>query len=230
MRTKFWCLQNINLFNEFTMEDMQPLEKVASLSSVKKNVPIFLPGDPSQKIFLLKTGQVKISRITENGRELTLALLKPGNIFGEIEALDGTPRDTMAEALADTVLCVIPREPFLVMLRSKPDLSFRLTKLIGVRLRRIESRMEELVYRDVPARLAYILMEIANEFGIKKDNKILIGVKLTHQEIANLIGSTRETVTATLGDLRRQGLLEFDSRSILINQPEKILSLIKPLH
>jgi len=227
MKTNLWCLQNINLFNEFNQEDMQFLEKVASMSSVKKNEPIFLPGDPSLEVYLLKTGRVKISRITENGKELTMALLKPGNIFGELEALDGTPRDTMAEALDDTVLCVIPRDPFLVMLKSKPDLSFRLTKIIGFRLRRIESRIEELVYRDVPARLAHVLIEIARDFGTQDDKGIRIGIRLTHQEIANLIGSTRETVTASLGELRRQGFLEFDSRSILITNLKNLSSLLK---
>lgn len=203
------------------------LEKVASMSPVKKNEPIFLPGDPSREVYLLKTGRVKISRITENGKELTMALLKPGNIFGELEALDGTPRDTLAEALDDTVLCLIPRDPFLVMLKSKPDLSFRLTKIIGFRLRRIESRIEELVYKDVPTRVAHVLIEMARDFGTQDDKGTRIGIRLTHQEIANLIGSTRETVTATLGDLRRQGFLEFDNRSILITNLDRLSSLPK---
>ncbi|HEX9758830.1 MAG TPA: Crp/Fnr family transcriptional regulator [Nitrospiria bacterium] len=227
MKTNVWCLQNINLFNEFNREDMLILEKVASMSPVKKNEPIFLPGDPSREVYLLKTGRVKISRITENGKELTMALLKPGNIFGELEALDGTPRDTLAEALDDTVLCLIPRDPFLVMLKSKPDLSFRLTKIIGFRLRRIESRIEELVYKDVPTRVAHVLIEMARDFGTQDDKGTRIGIRLTHQEIANLIGSTRETVTATLGDLRRQGFLEFDNRSILITNLDRLSSLPK---
>ncbi|MGH7274483.1 MAG: Crp/Fnr family transcriptional regulator, partial [Nitrospiria bacterium] len=109
--------------------------------------------------------------------------------------------------------------------KAKPDLSIRLTKFIGFRLRRIESRIEELVYRDVPARLAHLLLEISKEFGQQEANGIRLGIRLTHQEIANLIGSTRETVSATLGEFRRQGLLRLDSRFIILIRLQELAQL-----
>lgn len=206
---------------------MEALDRITSMSSVKKKEPIYLPGDLSRQVYLLKSGRVKISRITEDGREVTLALLRPGEIFGELEVLEETPRDTMAEALDDVELCIIQREDFLKILRAKPDLSIRLTKLIGFRLRNIESRIEELVFRDVPARLARLLMEMAKEFGKQEGERegVRIGARLTHQEIANLIGSTRETVSATLGEFKRQGLLHLDGHSIRITHREKLARL-----
>jgi CRP-like cAMP-binding protein len=228
MKTKLWYLQNIDLFKEMAKEEMETLDRITSMSSAKKKEPIYLPGDPSRQVYLLKSGRVKISRITEDGREVTLALLRPGEIFGELEVLEETPRDTMAEALDDTELCIIQQEDFLKILKARPDLSIRLTKLIGFRLRNIESRIEELVFRDVPARLAHVLLEMAKEFGKQEGDGVRIGVRLTHQDLANLIGSTRETVSATLGDFKRQGLLHLDGRSILITSPQKLTRLFSP--
>jgi CRP-like cAMP-binding protein len=227
-KTKIWYLQNIDLFKGSTKEEMAALDRMTSMISAKKKEPVYLPGDPSRQVYLLKSGRVKVSKITDDGKEITLALLKPGDIFGELEALDETPRDTMAEALEDIQLCVIQREDFMRMLEAKPDLSIRLTKLMGFRLRRIESRIEELVCRDVPARLAHLLLEISKEFGRQEADGIRLEIRLTHQEIANLIGSTRETVSATLGAFRRQGLLRLDERSILISSRERLTRLLSP--
>jgi CRP-like cAMP-binding protein len=228
MKNKIWYLQNINLFKGLPQEEMDALDRVTTMSSVKKKEFIYLPGDPSYQVYLLKSGRIKIARITEKGKEITLALLKPGDIFGELEALEETPRDTLAEALADADLCLIRREDFLRMLKARPDLSLRLTKLIGFRLRSIESRIEDLVFRDVPARLAHVLLEMAKEFGKQEGDGVRIGARLTHQDLANLIGSTRETVSATLGDFKRQGLLHLDGRSILITSPQKLTRLFSP--
>jgi CRP/FNR family transcriptional regulator, cyclic AMP receptor protein len=227
-KTKIWYLQNISLFKGFTQEQMAALDRVTSMTSAKRKNPIYLPGDPSRQVYLLKSGRVKISRTTEDGKELTLALLKPGDIFGEAEVLDDLPRDTLAEALDDTQLCVIQREDFMAMLNKSPDLTLRLAKLIGSRLRSIEIRIEDLVYRDVPARLAHLLLELSKEFGMPEKDGVRIGIRLTHQEIANLIGSTRETVTATMGEFRKRGLLGPESRDIVLTKPQELSGVTGP--
>jgi CRP-like cAMP-binding protein len=220
MRTKIWYLQRINLFKGMTPEEMDALARMTRMESVKKKTTIFLPGDPSRQVYLLKEGRVKISRISEEGRELTLALLGPGEIFGELEALDDLPRDTLAEALEETQLCVIHKELFLEMLRRRPELSFRLIKLIGFRMRRIESRIEDLVFKDVPARLAHLLIELSKSYGKASPQGIRLQVKITHQEIANLIGSIRETVSAALGEFKKEGLIAFEGRRIVLLRPD----------
>ncbi|MBI3606924.1 MAG: Crp/Fnr family transcriptional regulator [Nitrospirae bacterium] len=220
LESKLWYLQRVNLFQEMTGEEMRELERTTRMESVKKRSAVFLPGEPSRHVYLLKTGRVKISRVSEEGREVTLALLEPGEIFGELEVLDDSPRDTIAEALDDSAICLIPREQFLALVRLKPELSFRLTKLIGSRLRKIETRVEDLVFRDVPSRLAHLLVQLADEHGRTTARGIHIDIKITHQEIANLIGSTRETVSAALGDLKKAGLIDFEDRSITLLRPD----------
>ena len=220
LNSKIWYLQRINLFKEIPADDMEELASVTRMEMAKKKETIFLPGESSQQVYLLKTGRVKISRISEEGRELTLALLEPGEIFGELEILEGSVRDTIAEAMEESQLCVIQKEQFLSLIRKKPELSFRLTKLIGLRLRRIESRVEDLVFRDVPSRLAHLLIQLSEDYGKAMPEGVLLNIKITHQEMANLIGSIRETVSATLGEFKKEGLIAFDSRKIIILRPD----------
>lgn len=219
-KTKIWYLQKIKLFKESTPEEMEELARMTRMESVKKRTAIFLPGDPSQQVYLLKEGRVKISRISEEGREITLALLEPGEIFGELDTLDDSPRDTLAEALDDSQLCVIHKALFLAMIGRRPELSLRLTKLIGFRLRRIESRVEDLVFRDVPARLAHLLLELSKNYGKATPQGLLLQIKITHQEMANLIGSIRETVSAVLGEFKKEGLITFEGRRLILLRPD----------
>ena len=229
LNSKIWYLQRINLFKEIPADDMEELARVTRMELAKKKETIFLPGESSQQVYLLKTGRVKISRISEEGRELTLVLLEPGEIFGELEILEGSVRDTIAEAMEESQLCVIQKEQFLSLIRKRPELSFRLTKLIGLRLRRIESRVEDLVFRDVPSRLAHLLIQLTEEYGNTSQNGILLSIKITHQEMANLIGSIRETVSATLGEFKKEGLIAFEGRKIIILRPELLKKQVRPL-
>ena len=215
-KSKIWYLQKINLFKEMTSEEMGTLDRITKMESVRKKTPIFFPGDPSQQVYLLKEGRVKISRISEEGREVTIALLEPGEIFGELEVLGNSPRDTLAEALDDSKICVVSKELFLKMIRSKPEFSFRLTKLIGARMQKIESRVEDLVFKDVTARLAHLLLDLAKNHGRKIPEGTFIQIKITHQEIANLIGSIRETVSAILGEFKREGWISFEGRQMTL--------------
>ncbi|HIE65387.1 MAG: cyclic nucleotide-binding domain-containing protein [Nitrospira sp.] len=120
LKSKIWYLKKIRLLKKMTLEEMKKLDRITRMESVK-TPPIFFPGDPSQQVYLLKEGRVKISRVSEDGREVTIALLEPGEIFGELEVLD------------DSQICIINKERFLSMVRKKPEFSFRLTKLIGLR-------------------------------------------------------------------------------------------------
>lgn len=228
MKTKLWYLKRINLFSGMSETEMKELENITRMEAIKKREPIYLPGDPGDSVFLLKSGKVKVSKGSEDGREITIAILEPGEIFGEVEVLDDSLRDTIAEALDDTYICVIKREDFESLLKRRPDLSFKLTKLMGLRLKRIESHIENLVFKDVPARLAHLLLDFSKKFGVKEGDGIRIGLRITHQEIANLIGSTRETVSMTLGEFRRRGFIALEGRKILILKEDGLSSMARP--
>ncbi len=214
--TKLWYLKHIRLFSGLSQAELQEMDRITRMQEVRKRQPIYLPGDPSNTVYLLKKGRVKISSTASTGKEVTFEVLEPGEIFGELEALEDLPRETQAEALDDALICAIRREDFDRYLREHPDLTVKLTKLIGLRLRKIQSRVEDLVFRDVPTRLAHLLLELAKSDGASEATGTRIRAKLTHQEMANLIGCSRETVSATLGQFRERRLIRIDGRSITI--------------
>lgn len=213
---KLWYLKRINLFSALTPPELQEMDRITRMQEVKKRQPIYLPGDPSNTVYLLKKGRVKISSTAPSGKEVTFDILEAGEIFGELEMLQDSPREALAEALDDALICAIRREDFDRYLRQHPDLTLKLTKLIGLRLRKIHNRVEDLVFRAVPARLAHLLLELKKTDGVPEGPGTRLRVKLTHQEMANLIGCSRETVSATLGQFRERGLIQVDGRSITI--------------
>ena len=216
---KLWFLKHIRLFDGVSPSEIQEMEKITRMEEVKKRQPLYLPGDPSSNVYLLKKGRVKIANTAPNGKEVTFDILEPGEVFGELDVLDDAPRSTSAETLDDAVICVIPRKDFDQYLAMHPTVMFKLTKLIGLRLKKIQSRVEDLVFRDVPARLAHLLLELSKSDGVAENQGIRLKVKLTHQEMANLIGCSRETVSASMGQFRDDGLIEMDGRTItLVNE------------
>ncbi len=223
---KLWYLKHIRLFDGISSSDMQEMEKITRMEEVKKRQPLYLPGDPSSSVYLLKKGRVKIANTAPSGKEVTFEILEPGEVFGELEVLEDAPRSTSAEALDDTLICVIPRKDFDQYLAMHPNVTVKLTKLIGLRLRKIQSRVEDLVFRDVPARLAHLLVELGKTDGVTDKQGIRLKAKLTHQEMANLIGCSRETVSATMGHFRDQGLIHVDGRTITIVNEKRLSALL----
>ena len=224
--SKLWYLKHINLFSTLSQTELQEIERITRMHEVKKRQPLYLPGDPSNTIYLLKKGRVKIAATAPSGKEVTFDILEPGEIFGELEVLEDAPRHTSAEPLEDVLICALRREDFDRYLRDHPDLTVKLTKLIGLRLRKIQSRVEDLVFRDVPARLAHLLLDLSKTHGVPDGPAIRIRAKLTHQEMANLIGCSRETVSTILGDFRDQGLVRIDHRSLIILNGDGLARLV----
>jgi len=186
---------------------------------------IFLPGDSGTSVYLLKKGVVKISKIAPDGRELTLAFLKPGEIFGELEAVGEASRDTQAEAHSDLLICVLRRDDLLRLVEMKPRLGIQLSKLIGFRRKVIENRLENLIFRTIPERLAALLLELAREFGEPNGNTMKIDLPLTHQDLANLIGSARPTVTDTFNEFKAKGIVDVSGKTITIKNPQALKTL-----
>ncbi len=223
---KLWFLKHIRLFDGISPSEMQEMEKITRMEEVKKRQPLYLPGDPSSNVYLLKKGRVKIANTAPNGKEVTFDILEPGEVFGELDVLEDAPRSTSAETLDDAVICVIPRKDFDQYLAMHPTVMFKLTKLIGLRLKKIQSRVEDLVFREVPARLAHLLSELGKTEGVVEKQGIRLKVKLTHQEMANLIGCSRETVSTTMGQFRDDGRIQIDGRTITILKPDGLSRLV----
>ena len=215
-RDKLWYLKQFNFLETMTPEEMESLSEMVVDNQVKKKQPIFMAGDPSENLYFLKVGRVKITRVDESGKEFTLTLLEPGEIFGELGLFDESPRETSATALEDSIICLMKRRDFERYASHKPELSFKLSKLMGLRLRQIENRMEELLFRDVPSRLARLLLRLVDRHPRETKHGLRINIKLSQQELANLIGATREMTSSVLNSLKKEGLIKFESKYIYI--------------
>ncbi|OIO37412.1 MAG: hypothetical protein AUJ72_04630 [Candidatus Omnitrophica bacterium CG1_02_46_14] len=222
---KIWYLSKFNLFKGMTSQEMGMVEKMTTMQSFRKKEPIYIMGQPGKSVYLLKKGVVKISRILPDGRELVLGLLKSGEIFGELEAVNDEDRQAQAEAHDDVMICVMNRNDFLRLMQSKPELGVRLSKIIGFRRRIIENKLENLIFKTIPQKLGILLLDLAEQFGKKEPQGILIDLSLTHQDLANLVAASRTTVTETLQAFKEQGLIDIQSRRIRLVKPEALKSL-----
>ena len=213
---RFWFLNRVKLFEGMSIEDAERVESVSEIIKVKRRVAVYSPGEPSDRLFLLKSGLVKVSRMTQDGKELTLFFLSPGDVFGEQALVENIPRNTLAMAYEDCVLQSISRADALKILTTQPEFVLRLTQLIAERRRRLENKIDTLLFKGAHARLAGLFMELAEEFGVRDSRGVIINLKLTHREIANLIGSTRETVSFALLDMRKDLLIETESKRVIL--------------
>jgi CRP/FNR family cyclic AMP-dependent transcriptional regulator len=198
------------------------LEKLTRMLEVKRGTRIYLPGDPSDQIFLLKSGVIKISMTTPDHRDVILALLHPGDIFGELAVVDDAPRDHVAEAYDDCVICAMSRDTVLRVIHETPEIGFQITKLIGLRLRTFRSRIEELLCKSAHARIAHALLELADRHGILDTDGVLITLRLSQGDLGRLVGLSRETVNAILQEWREQNLLEMDRRTVRLRDPDRL--------
>jgi len=220
--TKLWYLSQIKIFADMTPPEIEKIAQVTHMSAIPKYRSIYLPGDPANSIYFLKKGRVRISKLSQDGKQITLAVLEPGDIFGEMALIDAGARDTIAETQEETLLCLIPKADFEALLKKSTNVSLRVTKVIGLRLRTVENQIENLVFRSAPARLAHLLLQLAEDHGKQVPNGLLIGVAFTHQNIADLINVTRTTVTELLTQFRNDKLITTIKRRIMLLDRERL--------
>ena len=219
-------LKKIELLEGLHADAITSLATKVTLHQVRRRRVIFLPGDPGTSVYLLNSGRVKISRVTRDGKELTLCYLDQGELFGELCLVDGGPREDMAETMESVVVSEIPRQAFLELLESSSEVSARMTMLMCQRRRELERKVEDLVFKDVSAKLAELLLDLGRQHGVEHPGGVLLGVKITHQEMANLIGSTRETVSLTLSQFKRGGMIMSEGRRIILVDQQGLKGLV----
>jgi CRP-like cAMP-binding protein len=217
-----WQLEKFDLLEGLDQRQLEKLSSWVKDQVVSGGESIYLPGEPSEAIYFLKWGRVKLSHVEPDGRELTVSIFEKGEPFGEMALLKEERRSLRAEALEESRLCWLSKGDFLEFAREAPSLSLNIAKLIGFRRRKIENQLENLVFKDVPTRLARTLLELGEEHGTRKKRGTKIGPRFTHKDLANLIGSTRETTTATLNGFEKEGIIEKGWASFLILDEAKL--------
>lgn len=184
--------------------------------SYKRHDTIYFAGDIADTVYLVMNGLVMLSRLQHNGQEIGQSIVPPRSTFGELEVLNQTRRDQQATCLSDCELCLVPASIFDQQMAKSAQFSRQVAKLISQRQRRSECRQAYLAYLDVPHRLAQLLLELAYGIGHETPGGRHFNPCLTHQDMATLIVSSRETVSSVMGEFRRHKIINFDRKSVAI--------------
>jgi CRP-like cAMP-binding protein len=223
MESKIWYLKHADLFSWMSPEEIEQMARTTHMVPCRKKEIFFFSEEPSQSVYLVKKGRIKLFRTTADGHEIILDILGPGEIFGELALAGETSRSHSAEALEDGLVCILPRSLFEEMARLHPDFAFRIIKLIGFRFRAMESRIEDLAFQSVQQRLLHTLDTLAQKHGIPEENGA-IRLPMTQSNLAFLIGATREAVADQLKELKQRGLVETSYRAIHLPKPDALWS------
>jgi CRP/FNR family transcriptional regulator, cyclic AMP receptor protein len=169
---------------------------------------IYMPGDRADHVFILRQGRVKLSVLSESGKEIAIDVIQPGEIFGEFALVDEAPRSNMSQALDDILVWVFAKHDFTHLLASQPKLALSYIRLVGDRRRRMEKKLSDITSKAVSARVCELLHEISTSSAEVETGVTDYLVPLTHHDVASLIGAARQTTTTVLNDLERRGIIE----------------------
>jgi CRP-like cAMP-binding protein len=200
----------VDIFQDLTEEEIQEIDRATTVSTARRGKILYMPEDTSEVLFLLKEGRVQLYRISPDGKKLVIGTITPGAIFGEMALIGQGMHNTFAEATEDCVLLVMSREDVERLLVTKPMVALRIFEELGSRLKETESRLEEIAFKGIPARLASLLLLLADEHG----GDTVIG--MTHQDLGEQIGTYRETTTQTLNTFKADGLIDIGRKRITI--------------
>lgn len=220
-------LRQVSLFRGLSEGELRELTAAASERRFPKGAVIFNAGDAAEALHLILAGAVKVFRLSDDGREQTLAVLGPGDCLGEVALLDGGSRSAGAAALVETRLLTLPRSAFGQALKRQPTIAEKLLALLATRLRVANRQVEQLAFQDARGRVAGTLLALAEVHGTGPADRRRIDLRLTHQELANLAGTTRETSTRILGELVDLGFLAMDGHHLVLRDQEGLRTLLR---
>jgi CRP-like cAMP-binding protein len=218
-----WYFESVNLFHVLCPHKTKNMDQKHEFKRYRKEQAIYIPNELSDFVYLVAQGRVKISHYLEDGKEVVSAILTTGELFGELALAGEERRKDYAHAMDnDTLVCPLRVDDLKDLMRDDKELSFKLLKLVGLRLMRLERKLELLVFKDARTRVIEFLKDSASWKGKKVGFETMIPTRLTHKDIAALTGTSRQTVTTILNELKEKNLIYFDRKKILIRDLEKL--------
>ncbi|MEW5961484.1 MAG: Crp/Fnr family transcriptional regulator [Chloroflexota bacterium] len=205
-------LRMIDVFQGLSKAEMAEMDRTTTMSTCRRGKIFYRPEDAGEVLFILKRGRVQLYRLSPEGKKLTVAILGPGTIFGEMGIIGQGMHSKFAEAVEDCLLCVMSRHDVERLILSKPAVALRFMKVMADRLNKAEAQLEDMAFKSIPARMAALLLRLRGE----QSNSIQ---GYTHQDLAEAIGTYRETATQTLNDFKARHLIEIGRKQIDILDP-----------
>ena len=218
-----WHIHDCDLLAGLTPDETRELRAASRCREYAPGETVFAPDPQPASIYLLERGLIRIYRLAESGAELVLGYVVRGEVFGELSVLGERPRESFADAVHASFVWRIPREAFQRVVGRRADLVIRVTCQVADRFKQLESRIENLVFRDVRSRLASLLLELADDFGAAEpDGAVRIDLPLTQAELGRLIGATRQTVNQGIGELEAAGLIGRRRGRVTLLKPDEL--------
>jgi CRP/FNR family transcriptional regulator len=210
------------LFKALDDEAASALQSEMSRSHMERGDVLFHEGDRGDTLYVIAEGKIKLGRTSPDGRENLVAILGPGEMFGELSLFDPGPRTMTATAVAETQLLGLGNDSLTAILTGRPEVSKALLAALAQRLRRTNAHLADLVFTDVPGRVAKALLDLSERFGRPVEGGIMVSHDLTQEELAQLVGASRETVNKALADFASRGWLRLEPRSVVIMDIERL--------
>jgi CRP/FNR family transcriptional regulator, cyclic AMP receptor protein len=215
-------LRQSPLFSGVDDDSAAVLEESMAASTLSRGDVLFNEGDAGNQLYVVIDGKIKLGRTSADGRENLLAILGPGQMFGELSFFDPGPRSATATAVTDVELKSLGHDALIPVLSTHPDVALALLHQLAGRLRRTNEVVGDLVFSDVPGRVAKALIDLAGRFGRQADDGVHVNHDLTQEELAQLVGASRETVNKALADFASRGWMRLEPRSVVILDLERL--------
>ncbi|MEW6698318.1 MAG: Crp/Fnr family transcriptional regulator [Bacillota bacterium] len=220
-------LARIPLFYGLPEDQLREISNLLLERSYQKGRFIFMEGEPGEALFILKSGLIKLTKRLEDGREHILHFVNPGEVFAEVVLFDGGDYPATSEVQEDSVVGVLRNQDIERLISQNPSMAIGMLHIMSRRLRTAQEKVMNLALHDTARRLAFTLIKMAEEHGVKKPKGILINFNLTNQELANLTGSSRETINRMLNSFKRAGAIDVDRQQIMVVDKNKLEDLLR---
>lgn len=217
-----WYFESVNLYKILCPHKVKRMSETHLFLDFKRDQFIYLPDETASHIYMIAKGRVKIGHYLENGDEVISAILTEGEIFGELAMAGEDKRRDFARAMDNATICPLTTAQLKDLMYDNKELSFKILKLIGLRIMKLERKLELLVFKDARTRVVEFLKDTAAWKGVKVGFETMIPTKLTHKDIGSLTGTSRQTVTTILNELKEKNLINFNRKQILIRDLDKL--------
>ncbi|MBI5806948.1 MAG: Crp/Fnr family transcriptional regulator [Ignavibacteriales bacterium] len=218
-------LSRVPIFSELSKETLDKIEKVGQRKKFNKGEIILLEDDAGTALFIIINGKVKVSRSSNDGKEVILTILNADDFFGEMAILDGQKRSATVSAIEPSEVFVIQRDDFINLLYAHPEITIALLQELTRRLRNADMKIKSLSLKDAEGKVATVILQIADDIGKIKHGKVEIEKLPLQQDLANMAGTSRETISRTLHSFAKKGLVEMDGNKLIITDYEKFKEL-----
>ncbi len=214
-------LSFVPIFSDLPSETLDQIEKIGTRKSYKKNDVILMEEDSGTALFVIVTGKVKVARCSNDGREVILTILSDSDFFGEMAILDGLTRSATVTSIEETELFLLQRNDFMNLLHEHPEISVALLQELTKRLRSADMKIKALSLKDAEGKVATVILQLADDIGKIKQGKVEIDKLPLQQDLANMAGTSRETISRTLHSFAKKGLVELEGSKLKILDYEK---------